>query len=354
MILFSSEKKNKGRQTELDVARGLAIIFMVFVHVQMFFSTDELVNSLLGDTVDFLGGIPAAPVFMFLMGIGFLYTKKNDPIQFIKRGILILFSGYLLNFLRGSLPELINYFSDGNKEHLNLMKEHFIEIDILQFAGLSIIFFGILKLAKMNNWGIALLGLSFALLNFVILGIKVDRYFLQAVTGLFWGSSDFSSFPFLSWIFYPISGYLFATFLIRCVNKKLFYKLVLIGSLLLMVSFTFLFVDIFKLDIGMNSEMGYYHHNLSANIIYVLFCLFWISILFFSVQSLPQFLIIQFKRWSKNVTEIYFIHWVMIGWLGLILHEHSAGLILYIILTVSIFAVSDWISYLMDKKNINI
>jgi uncharacterized membrane protein len=36
--ILAKEPMNSGRQIELDVARGLAIFFMVLVHVQILFS----------------------------------------------------------------------------------------------------------------------------------------------------------------------------------------------------------------------------------------------------------------------------------------------------------------------------
>ena len=352
MKLFATDKVNTGRQLELDIARGLAVIFMVLVHVQMMFSKEALVESTIGITVEFFGGIPAAPIFMFLMGIGFLYTRQTDYKYFLKRGVTIWLLGYLLNFLRGFLPELLGYIALDDPEHLNLAIENLIEIDILQFAGLSILFFGFIKWSKINLIGIGMLGLAFALLNYIMLNIQVEGYLLQALTGLFWGSNEHSSFPFLTWIFYPITGYLFATYLIRVANKNSFYKILLLASFLLMMLFILIFVGIFKLDLGMSTETGYYHHDLSANIVYILFCLFWISLLFMITKILPQFIIDQFKRWSKNVTEIYFFHWVLIGWLAVVLYGVEIGLTGFLIISISVYAASDWIAHQLAKRGI--
>lgn len=57
---------------ELDIARGLAVLFMIAVHITLVFSNDHVKSSLYGLTIEFLGGIPAAPVFMFVLGVGVL------------------------------------------------------------------------------------------------------------------------------------------------------------------------------------------------------------------------------------------------------------------------------------------
>jgi len=41
---------------------------MILIHVQQYFATEEVQESVLGNIIDFLGSIPAAPVFMFLLG----------------------------------------------------------------------------------------------------------------------------------------------------------------------------------------------------------------------------------------------------------------------------------------------
>ena len=56
--VFAKEPINSGRQVELDVTRGLAVFFMVLVHVQILFALESVQDSGLGLVVDFFGGIP--------------------------------------------------------------------------------------------------------------------------------------------------------------------------------------------------------------------------------------------------------------------------------------------------------
>jgi uncharacterized membrane protein len=352
--MLAGEAVNKGRQIELDIARALAVLFMVLVHVQMSFSNENLIDSNLGFLIDFMGGIPAAPMFMFLMGVGFFYTSKNNYQTFIKRGVSIFTLGYLLNYMRDSLPELVDYITYGEKASLTYAIEGFIDVDILQFAGLAMVFWGIIKVLRLKNGTIAFLGVLFPILNLFLVEKQVDNYIGQATSGLIWGSSEFSEFPFLTWIFYPILGYFFAQVLIRVQDKRVFYKKLLIISLPSVIVTALFFFYLLGQDLGLKSELAYYHHNIFANIVYGLFCISWISLLFFLAKYIPGTLMTLLKRWSKNVTEIYFIHWVIIGWLSWILDEYSAGLFMYCLLSVGILIAADVSSGFIKRRSIEI
>ena len=74
--VFSKEIVNKGRQIELDITRGLAVFFMILIHFQQYFLPKDYLETNLGVIVDFLGGVPSAPVFMLIMGAGFVIRKR--------------------------------------------------------------------------------------------------------------------------------------------------------------------------------------------------------------------------------------------------------------------------------------
>ena len=69
--VFSKDEVNTGRQIELDIAKGFAILFMIWVHTAETFSAGTGLGYEIVD--NFLGGPFAAPVFMVCMGIGMRY-----------------------------------------------------------------------------------------------------------------------------------------------------------------------------------------------------------------------------------------------------------------------------------------
>ena len=338
--LFEKTKVNFSRQLELDIAKGLAVIFMIAVHVLEEFSNEQVVLSPFGMIIEFLGGPPAAPVFMFLLGTGIVYSSKFESFLLFKRGIIIFFGGYILNIFRGTLPSLIAYSL--TKDNLLVYQSfiEFVSVDILQFAGLTLIYFAIVKKLRLNLRGILATAFLFCIIN-IFVNMKIDNLFFASFCSLIWGANEISYFPFLSWIIYPIVGYCFGTFLIRCKDKTKFYLILLIVGLFFLLCFGFTIIGLFGIDLGMNDEYSYYHHNIWGNIVFLSFVIVWISFMFFISKGLVGILKSFVIRWSKNVTEIYFIHWIIIGYLSIFIYSKKCGLICSILITIILFIVSD-------------
>jgi uncharacterized membrane protein len=348
--LFSNEGVNRGRQVELDIARGLAVLFMVLVHVQIVFSTPELNDSFVGEFINFLGTPPAAPVFMFLLGAFIIYSSKNDPKTLIRRGLLLILAGYLLNLCRGTLPTMTQWAFLGGDQYLTIAWKVLIEIDILQFAGLAFIFFGLVRRYGLKSSTILALGIVLSLGGYFLSSLQTDDLLTSAVTGLFWGSSNVSYFPFVSWILMPVAGYVFGQYLVRCKDKERFYRYSLvISSLAVALSVLVLIIGL-GVDMGLTNDYVYYHQDILANVIYISFAAFWLCVLFYVTKVLPKPVGKTIGRWSRNVTDIYIIHWILIGWIAIAIGRHGLDLFYYGLLSIAIFVVSDVLAIWYNKR----
>jgi hypothetical protein len=142
---------NSSRQINLDIAKAMAVIFMIMIHVQLSFSRDLVYETGYGVFTEFVGGIPSAPVFMFLLGTGIIYSKKASSKILLIRGIKTFLLGYGLNLARGTVPKLIG-FTIGQEIEINEIYIATFIIDILQFSGLAFIAFaGLTKLKLTIN-----------------------------------------------------------------------------------------------------------------------------------------------------------------------------------------------------------
>ncbi|REK76862.1 acyltransferase family protein [Paenibacillus paeoniae] len=343
---------NNSRQYELDAARGLAVIFMVLVHIVLEFGdryTQE--QSLYGYIVQFLGGIPAAPVFMFLLGVGIVYSKRSTPFLLLKRGLILIAAGYVFNLFRLVLPTWINSVRGWEEytDSFTVFYENFFVVDILQFSGIAMLFFACFhRLQASNREYLLVLSLlmiaNLALLPYIpYIETAANLPFLSMLIG----TSDFSYFPFLTWIPYPIAGYVFGTFLIRAANKSVYYKRLLAVSSAIIVIYMLLAVYA-GLPSGYESEQAYYHHTLSVNLFYIAFILSWISCLYFISKPLRLVAGKLLESASALTTEIYVIHFLLIGICMLLIYQ-PLGLGATILLTVITYCCSHIMAHAFIK-----
>lgn len=339
---------NSGRQPELDAARGLAVLFMIAVHVLETLGTHSILESGLGFTIGFLGGPPAAPVFMALLGAGIVYSRTATPARLARRGVLLIGLGYLLNVLRGAAPTLIGFWSAPDSVSLSSVMLQVAAVDIFHFAGLAFLFFAAWKsIGADDRWLLivpaAAIGVHAVLQSEMVLD-PTAPLLLQAATGLVWGSSPVSYFPFLTWISYPILGYLLGRLLIRTTNKRWLYLFASgVGLGMLVLGFVFGSI-VFDVDVGFENEYAYYHHGLVGTIVISGFVLFWFGLVYACRFLVNGVIGTTLKRWSSNVAVIYFVHWIILGWSALILGENSNGVGVLVAYLVALIAVSDLVA----------
>lgn len=351
--IFSPQKVNLGRQLELDVARGLAIVFMVLIHSFELFMEHPFPNTASTHIIRFLGSPLAAPVFMLLLGVGIVYSKRTSAAFLFNRGIMTLILAYALALSRDLIPSYVAYLIKGDEEILIDGFLEFLGVDILQFAGLTFLFFALVIKLKFEIWQIVSCVFVFSTFGAILGEKSTGNLGLDAFAGLFWGTWDRTWFPFFSWIFFPVAGYIFGHFLMHCKNKTEMYKRIFIVSSVSLVPLVILSYD-YRIEFGAFGDLflqQYYHQDLFGNIILTIFSLFWISLLYFIVTSLKNCSFHTLQRWSKNVNQIYVTHWIIYGILCQII-ENTLSVLEIVVLAAVVLIVSDLIAtqYLKFKS----
>ncbi len=346
----SEQPEPSGRHEELDFARGLAVLFMVAVHVLQLLTTEQVQSSGVGLVVEFLGGVPAAPVFMVVLGAGLVFSKRTDPRRLVVRGLLIFALGYLLNLLRGALPALLGALVLNEPVYYEWAVLELLSVDILQFAGLTLMFFSLVKKLQIGIWWLVAIGLVLGAGAYVLTPVDVPSIWLGGLTGLIWGSHEVSFFAFLNWIPYPIAGYCLGSALLRVKEKRTFYRYgVVIGATACVVFYVVL-EPVLGLDIGFQDEYSYPHHLLHVSALYLSLVLFWLSLLAIMLERIPAAVRRVIGRWSRNVTPIYLIHWVILGWTAILL-EGSLGQIGFVVAVLAIGGVSAWLASIWTSRS---
>jgi len=311
------------RLDAVDLARGLAVLFMIAVHVLEVYANTEVTNSVFGQVIAFLGGPPAAPVFMMLMGLSFAYSKKKDMSSGIIRGVKIFLSGYLLNFLRGVAPLLfaraINLpITEGlNSEQSFNLLNIFLIADILQFAGIALIIMAIIRELKINRYMLIFAAFLISMISPLLWKIRIDIPVLEQLADLFWGDkplggfmANMVNFPVFPWLTFPLIGMAIGEIFSQSTHlPSLFKKIGLIGGIIMI---TGLLISSLNPEYHYND---YYHSRQGAMIFMSGFTLLWLYLCQIITSKIPRNMAFDLLYdWSRNVTNIYFIQWVLITW----------------------------------------
>ena len=344
-MIINSRKKR--RIHYLDIARGFAIFGMFTQHSMIMheISAGEG-ESLLANLFFYLGTAPSAPVFMLIMGVFFM-KSDSDIGPSVWRGIKLLILGFILNLLRFTLPLLIA-LADHNS--LNLTEgetplELLFYVDIFQLAGLSLIFCAFLKKIAAQKLLVPFLILTILLVSPFLWGQLDNNPFFN----LFWGDAKNVSFPFFPWVIYPLLGMYLSRYLIvtrtlkRNLSKMGWYGLVV--SVLGLIIVTLTVFQLFPFDVFFPNG-DYERSGAGVHLLIIGFVFFWLNACYRIEQKLgvENPIIKVLIYWSRNVTAIYFIQWVLFGWSTLIfdLNKHNAfvsALIGLIVLLITHFSV---------------
>ena len=350
-----SQNVKRTRIKEFDVARAFAVIVMVAVHTE--FAVYNYENEVFATFFDYLGSPFAAPVFMFILGANIFMSSKNSPKQLLARGISIFATSVVFNIICHALPFFILDFNNHTTNYAENALHWVFAVDILTFAGLAFMFFALVRKYNLNKYILAAIGIFCSVLNIVLtrnFPVDFDEHtVLSAITGLFYNSSITGYFSFLSWIIFPIAGYIFVQILDKVEHKNDFYMKV--GGISILAYLAMVVVSYKWFPqlpfIEFTEEYAYYQMHPFNAIGTVFFCVGWISIIYFAAKALPEVLNRHIARWNKNLTTIYLIQWFLINYC-FVLASNNTFLVnewQFILCFVAVIIASDILAFLYKK-----
>ena len=316
--LLADEPVNKGRQLDIDIAKAEMVLLLPFIHCIIECTSDEGLCSgipYLFDTI--IGGPFSAPMYLFAMGMCFVYSHRQTPELWFRRGILLIGVFYLSNTCRFLIPYIIGYKISGDREHfLDPLFYRWLGSDVLLFAGLAIITIAAFRYFKLSDK--AMLGIAAVMTVSATLIGDVDTHsmFGNIFLGYIVGTDDatgyvISDFPLLTWLIFPITGYLFGKIHIRIKDKRAFYRITSPPALL---------VPLIYFPIGIHYGWGMfgegqncYYHMMIWDVA-VCLCLdlgmlgVWYLLSYYISNRGKGFL----HEVSCNITAIYCIHCVFV------------------------------------------
>ncbi len=318
---ISSERVNTSRQFEVDCVKFFAIFFMICIHVYEQLGNYDYHNMMpvgfFRNAMEFLGGPMAAPVFMFTMGIGMVYTHHKSPGEFINRGWKLLFMGFALNFFRETLLEILGNFLLGMDYSFEYIADGFLNIDILQFSGMTFLVVGFLKKAGIGTKRMLVIGVLMQAIGMWASHLTFSSVIHGNLLGLLLPTGEKVAFPFSLWCLYPLSGMIFAEYLQRVCDKDRFYCIILISGVVVALAFTscFCWIGYDIRYIYALAENSYYHQTFIG--------VLWIGSIVLIALGISRFLLGKIEQTkagafiffcSRNLNVIYIIQWLIIAW----------------------------------------
>ncbi len=302
-----------------DLLKGLAVLWMIQVHLTEQLASPALSESILGAFSLFLGGPACAPVFLLVMGY-FILAKDHTPEYYFRRGALLFTGGLLLNVARSAnlLIHIVFYGWQADPW------PYIFGADILPLAGLSVIIAGIIKpLAyRFQGSGLLVLAILVAWATPVLWPLQPGNYPFQLAFSFLAGPSPWSYFPLFPWFAYVLTGMWLRSLLNLNPTVKLLAAdsrslLLIIPSMaLLTVTFTWAFGITRNLE-GINS---YYHHGLP----FYGWVMVFILVYGFLIRQIAQTYgdrkpVRWIRKAGEKVTLVYVVQWIIIGNLATIL-----------------------------------
>lgn len=226
--ILDKKPVNTSRQGEFDYLKGFFMLFIFLIHAYQGTMSAE------GTVIKIVYGfatLSGAAIFIFVMGMGTVYSKRSEPKTLAKNGIVMVGYQYLNNIAciaALTLPYLfIRNALDDKQIYFDLVTLYLQYINIFFITGIIYLALALAKKCKLPAAGYAVVGLLFAIAAPFLYGMPVDVPILGYIVKLIIGEDYFVSFAAIYFLSYAFLGVSFGYLLQRVKDKKAFYALVM-------------------------------------------------------------------------------------------------------------------------------
>ncbi len=251
--VFSKEEINTGRQREFDYLKGLFLLFIYLIHA---FQATMSPEDPFIQAIYIFATMSGAAIFIFVMGVGTVYSRNASPREFVKSGVRMVFYQYLDNIayvlaLVLPYPFVSGKLSETGLESFQLLIEIYIQYtNIFFITGIIYLILALLKKLELNIAWYALIGAAVGIAAPFLCGIPVDVPVLGYIVKLLIGEADFVSFTPLYFLSYALFGIVFGKILRHVKDKAGFYKMLLIPSIVVVIVWWGLTCNTYQLDLS--------------------------------------------------------------------------------------------------------
>jgi uncharacterized membrane protein len=305
------------RVRAFDLARGLAIVFMIGVHVLWHWGAPDTWTTPIGQVISFLGGPTAAPVFMFLMGASLAFSSRASFRSLAVRGLWLVWLGYLLNVLRGVVPASLGLATGViTPEQIAPFTLPWLltTVDVHHMAGLSLIAIAALRAWTRPGWIWLALAAAVVLTGPFLRGLEFGTPLLDAPLTPVLGGAPNVYYAVVPWIAFPLTGAVFGALMARASGEaartRVFRWGALLGLGLCVAAVAMFAISPPTFDVGTYWRMppAFFVGITGLVLVWLAGC----DIVVRHVRANRAFTFLY--GWSASVIAIYFTHWLVVGW----------------------------------------
>ena len=302
------------RVRAFDLAAGLAVFFMILVHILWHWGQPSTWTTPIGEAISFAAGPTAAPVFVFLMGASLGATERTSFRSLAARGLWLVFLGYVLNFLRGVIPAALGLASGvitADQVAPYTLWWLGTTVDLHHMVGFSLVAIAALRTKAEPGWvWLALAGLL-VLIAPIARTVAVGSPILDAPLTPFVGSAPNVYYAVVPWLAYPLAGAVFGRLITRAPDRTaVFRRGAAIGTGLIVVGLGLIYLQRPGFDV-----YTYWRQPLSFAVAIFGVILVWLALcdLVTRRPRIDRRLGVVYG-WSDRVIAMYFSHWIIVGW----------------------------------------
>ncbi len=234
--IFSKEEVNTGRQREFDYLKGIFMFFIYLIHA---FQATLSPQDSISQWIYSLATMSGAAIFIFVMGIGTVYSKHAAPADFAKSGVCMVIYQYLDNIayiaaLVIPYPFVSERLVEPMTENLRfLIKTYMQYTNIFFITGIIYLVLALLKKLDVNTVLYVIIGTAASIAAPFIYGTPVNIPVIGYIVKLLIGEADFVSFTPLYFLSYALLGVAFGKMIRHVKDKAGFYRMFVIPAIVI-------------------------------------------------------------------------------------------------------------------------
>jgi uncharacterized membrane protein len=304
----------RDRVRAFDLAAGLAVFFMILVHVLWHWGAPGTWTTPIGEAISYAAGPTAAPVFTFLMGVSIGAAARTGTGTLIARGLWLVLLGYVLNLSRGVIPAALG-LSTGviTAEQVAPYTLWWLAttIDLHHVIGLSMVAIALLRTTSRPGWLWLGLGGALVMAAPVLRSVVFGTPILDAPLTPILGSAQNVYYAVVPWLVYPLAGAFFGAILARAPDRTaVFRRGAALGVVLLVLGGVLILIQRPGFDV-----FTYWRQPASFVVAIFGVILLWLALCDVVTRRrwIDRHLGVVYG-WSDRVIAMYFTHWIIVGW----------------------------------------